>query len=384
MFKPIHKQHPLLKIMTTAMVDLPAPSNLSIWWNFGSLLGLCLIIQLITGLFLSMHYSANTEFAFSSISHLMRNVNYGWLIRLLHANGASMMFLCIYIHMARNIYYYSFKMKETWTVGVLLFILTMATAFVGYVLPWGQMSFWGATVITNLFSAIPYIGVSFVSWLWGGFSISNPTLNRFFTFHFILPFILLALTIIHLLFLHQTGSNNPLGISSDSDKIPFHIYYSSKDILGFMVFLIILMNFCLMSPSLLIDPDNFIIANPLLTPTHIKPEWYFLWVYAILRAIPNKLGGVIALAMAIMILFFLPLTNSMQKGIQFYFLNQILFWLFISNFMLLTWAGSCPVEIPFNWISFYLTFFYFFYFFMNYWLTSFSDKIIFSYDFKLS
>nr|YP_009131454.1 cytochrome b [Galathealinum brachiosum]AIL54814.1 cytochrome b [Galathealinum brachiosum] len=378
MFKPIHKSNPLLKIMTSAMVELPAPSNLSIWWNFGSLLGLCLVIQLITGLFLSMHFSANIDIAFNSISHIMRNVNYGWLIRLMHANGASMMFLCIYIHMARSIYYFSFKMKETWNIGLILFIMTMMTAFVGYVLPWGQMSFWGATVITNLFSAIPYIGTFFVEWVWGSFSVSNPTLNRFFSFHFILPFILMALTIIHLLFLHQTGSNNPLGISSDSFKIPFHIYYSLKDILGFLIMIIILINFCLISPNLLIDPDNFLIANPLITPIHIKPEWYFLWAYAILRAIPNKLGGVIALATAIMILFILPFNNSIHKGIQYYFFNQILFWMFMSNFFILTWLGSCPVEIPYNWLSLWMTFFYFFFFFFNFMISNLWDKFMFS------
>lgn len=383
MFKPIHKSHPLIKIITSALIDLPAPRNLSIWWNFGSLLGLSLIIQVLTGLFLTIHYCPNVDIAFSSISHIIRNVNFGWLIRFIHANGASIFFICIYIHIARRIYYFSFKIINTWNIGVLLFFATIATAFIGYVLPWGQIRFWGATVITNLFSAIPYVGPSFVGWIWGGFSIRNPTLSRFFIFHFLLPFILIILSIIHLLFLHQTGSNNPLGISSDSNMIPFHIYYTFKDILGFIVLLIILINFCLICPSFLIDPDNFIQANPLVTPQHIKPEWYFLWAYAILRAIPNKLGGVIALFLAILILFVLPFTSSTQKGLQFYPINQIFFWIFLRNFILLTWAGRCPVEAPYDWIRIILTFFYFFYFFFNPILIKIWDNIIFRYDFKL-
>nr|YP_011008852.1 cytochrome b [Oligobrachia dogieli]WPV72842.1 cytochrome b [Oligobrachia dogieli] len=378
MFKPPHKTHPLLKIIAFSLIDLPAPSNLSIWWNFGSLLGLSLVTQLLTGLFLTMHYCPNIDLAFSSTSHIMRNVNFGWLIRFTHANGASMFFICLYIHMARSMYYFSFKMTETWNIGVILFFCAMATAFMGYVLPWGQMSFWGATVITNLFSAIPYFGLSFVSWIWGGFSISGPTLNRFFMFHFLLPFILMMLSIIHLLFLHQTGSSNPLGISSDPNLVPFHPFYTLKDILGFILSLIILINFCLLCPSFLIDPDNFIQANPLITPNHIKPEWYFLWVYAILRAVPNKLGGVIALFSAIILLFFLPLTHSAHKGLQFYPLNQFFYWIFISNFFLLTWAGSCPVEAPYDWISLILTLIYFFYFSLNFFLIQLWDSIMFS------
>jgi len=384
MFKPLHKNNPIIKILSASIVNLPAPRNLSSWWNFGSLLGLCLIIQIVTGLFLAIHYTPNIDSAFLSISHIIRNVNYGWLFRLIHANRASIIFLCIYIHIARNIYYFSFKIINTWNIGVILFILSIATAFVGYVLPWGQIRFWGATVITNLFSAIPYIGSQFVNWLWGGFSVNNPTLNRFFSFHFILPFILLAMTLIHLLFLHQSGSNNPLGINSNSDKIPFHIYYSSKDILGFFIIFLILLNFCLITPNYLIDPDNFIIANSLITPTHIKPEWYFLWAYAILRAIPNKLGGVLILIIAIFLLFLLPINKTLNKGIQFHFFNQILFWRFIRNFFLLTWIGRCPVEIPFNFLSLYITFFYFFYFFSNFIIFNLWNKIIFKfYDFKL-
>nr|YP_010938166.1 cytochrome b [Arcovestia ivanovi]WLD05669.1 cytochrome b [Arcovestia ivanovi] len=365
MFKPLRKTNPILKILNTALVDLPAPINLSTWWNFGSLLGLCLVLQIATGLFLSMHYASNMEIAFSSVIHITRDVNYGWFIRALHANGASAFFLCMYLHMGRGLYYSSFKLKETWNIGVILFILTMATAFVGYVLPWGQMSFWGATVITNLFSAIPYIGQDFVQWLWGGFSVSNATLNRFFAFHFLLPFILAAMSAIHLLFLHQTGSNNPLGLNSDSDKIPFHIYYSVKDIVGFIVLLMALITFCLLCPNLFIDPDNFLPANPLVTPTHIKPEWYFLWAYAILRSIPNKLGGVCAMFLAILLMFTLPFTPQQRRGNQFYLPNQILFWVFSMNFLLLTWIGGCPVEDPFIMLGAMFTTFYFMFFILN-------------------
>nr|WLD05591.1 cytochrome b [Escarpia spicata]WLD05627.1 cytochrome b [Escarpia spicata] len=365
MFKPLRKSNPVLKILNTALVDLPAPINLSTWWNFGSLLGLCLVLQIATGLFLSMHYASNMDIAFSSVIHITRDVNFGWFIRALHANGASAFFLCMYLHMGRGLYYSSFKLKETWNIGVILFILTMATAFVGYVLPWGQMSFWGATVITNLFSAIPYIGQDLVQWLWGGFSVSNATLNRFFAFHFLLPFILAAMSAIHLLFLHQTGSNNPLGLNSDSDKIPFHIFYSVKDIVGFIVLLMALISFCLLCPNLLIDPDNFLPANPLVTPTHIKPEWYFLWAYAILRSIPNKLGGVCAMFLAILLMFILPFTPQQRRGNQFYPPNQILFWMFTANFLLLTWIGGCPVENPFISMGSMFTAFYFLFFILN-------------------
>ena len=365
MFNPLRKSNPILKILNTALIDLPAPINLSSWWNFGSLLGLCLILQIITGLFLSIHYSPNIEIAFSSVIHITRDINYGWLIRALHANGASAFFLCLYLHIARSLYYSSFKMKETWNIGVILFILTIATAFVGYVLPWGQISFWGATVITNLFSAIPYLGQDLVQWLWGGFRVRNATLNRFFAFHFLLPFILAAISAIHLLFLHQTGSNNPLGLNSDSDKIPFHIFYSIKDIIGFIILLSALILFCLLCPNILIDPDNFLPADPIVTPSHIKPEWYFLWAYAILRSIPNKLGGVCAIFLAILLLFILPLTPQYRRGNQFYPLNQGLFWIFSTNFILLTWIGGCPVDKPFVFLGATFTTFYFMFFILN-------------------
>nr|YP_010728461.1 cytochrome b [Polypedilum yongsanensis]WEF49702.1 cytochrome b [Polypedilum yongsanensis] len=366
MNKPLRKTHPLFKIMNNALVDLPAPSNISSWWNFGSLLGLCLIIQIVTGIFLSMHYTADTLLAFNSVNHICRDVNNGWLLRTLHANGASFFFICIYLHIGRGIYYGSYKYLYTWTVGVILFFLTMGTAFMGYVLPWGQMSFWGATVITNLLSAIPYVGIDLVQWLWGGFAVDNATLTRFFSFHFLFPFIIAAFTMIHLLFLHQTGSNNPLGINSNTDKIPFHPYFSFKDIFGFMILLMGLTLICLMAPYLLGDPDNFIPANPLVTPPHIQPEWYFLFAYAILRSIPNKLGGVIALVMSIAILFILPFTNKFTfQSKQFYPINQILFWLLVMLVILLTWIGARPVEDPYVLTGQILTVLYFLYFVIN-------------------
>nr|YP_009058667.1 cytochrome b [Hyliota flavigaster]AIM46860.1 cytochrome b [Hyliota flavigaster] len=344
----LRKNHPLLKVINDALIDLPTPPNISIWWNFGSLLGICLITQIITGLLLAMHYTADTSLAFNSVAHMCRDVQFGWLIRNLHANGASFFFICIYFHIGRGLYYGSYLNKETWNVGVVLLLALMATAFVGYVLPWGQMSFWGATVITNLFSAIPYIGQTLVEWMWGGFSVDNPTLTRFFALHFLLPFVIAGLTLVHLTFLHETGSNNPLGIPSDCDKIPFHPYYSTKDILGFALMFIALASLALFSPNLLGDPENFTPANPLSTPPHIKPEWYFLFAYAILRSIPNKLGGVLALAASVLVLFLVPLLHkSKQRSMTFRPLSQILFWALVANLLILTWVGSQPVEHPF-------------------------------------
>nr|ACO87549.1 cytochrome b [Eremias persica] len=342
------KQHPILKIVNNSFIDLPTPPNISAWWNFGSLLGLCLIIQVFTGLFLAMHYTADVSSAFSSVAHIHRDVQYGWLIRNLHANGASMFFICIYLHIGRGLYYGSYLFSETWNVGVVLLLLVMATAFMGYVLPWGQMSFWGATVITNLLSAIPYIGNTLVEWIWGGFAIDNATLTRFFTLHFLLPFVILGLSMIHLLFLHETGSNNPTGLNSNSDKIPFHPYYSYKDALGALMMLFCLLYLALFSPNLLGDPENFSPANPLVTPPHIKPEWYFLFAYAILRSIPNKLGGVLALLFSILGLLTLPLTHtSKQRTLMFRPISQVLFWLLIADILILTWIGGQPVEHPF-------------------------------------
>nr|ADW95771.1 cytochrome b [Neophocaena phocaenoides] len=344
----IRKTHPLMKIINNALIDLPAPSNISSWWNFGSLLGLCLIMQILTGLFLAMHYTPDTSTAFSSVTHICRDVNYGWIIRYLHANGASMFFICLYIHIGRGLYYGSYMFQETWNIGVLLLLMVMATAFVGYVLPWGQMSFWGATVITNLLSAIPYIGSTLVEWIWGGFSVDKATLTRFFAFHFILPFIITALMIVHLLFLHETGSNNPTGIPSNMDMIPFHPYYTIKDILGILLLILTLLTLTLFSPDLLSDPDNYVPANPLSTPAHIKPEWYFLFAYAILRSIPNKLGGVLALLLSILILVLVPmLQTSKQRSMMFRPFSQLLFWTLIADLLTLTWIGGQPVEHPY-------------------------------------
>nr|Q20FQ1.1 RecName: Full=Cytochrome b; AltName: Full=Complex III subunit 3; AltName: Full=Complex III subunit III; AltName: Full=Cytochrome b-c1 complex subunit 3; AltName: Full=Ubiquinol-cytochrome-c reductase complex cytochrome b subunit [Lepilemur septentrionalis]ABB80449.1 cytochrome b [Lepilemur septentrionalis] len=344
----IRKNHPLLKIANNSLIDLPTPPNISSLWNFGSLLGACLIIQVITGLFLAMHYTADTTTAFSSVTHICRDVSYGWMIRYLHANGASMFFLCLFIHVGRGLYYGSFTLLETWNVGIILLFSVMATAFMGYVLPWGQMSFWGATVITNLLSAIPYIGTDLVEWIWGGFSVSKATLTRFFALHFILPFIISAWVMIHLLFLHETGSNNPLGMSSNSDKIPFHPYYTTKDFLGLLLLILLLMTLALFYPDLLGDPDNYTPANPLNTPSHIKPEWYFLFAYAILRSIPNKLGGVVALILSILILMIIPfLQPNKQQTMMFRPLSQFLFWILVADLLTLTWIGGQPVEDPF-------------------------------------
>nr|CCD33254.1 cytochrome b [Trachemys venusta callirostris]CCD33255.1 cytochrome b [Trachemys venusta callirostris] len=348
MIMNLRKTHPLTKIINNSLIDLPSPSNISAWWNFGSLLGTCLILQTLTGIFLAMHYSPDISLAFSSVAHITRDVQYGWLIRNMHANGASLFFMCIYLHIGRGLYYGSYMYKETWNTGIILLLLTMATAFVGYVLPWGQMSFWGATVITNLLSATPYIGNTLVQWIWGGFSVDNATLTRFFTFHFLLPFTIMGLTLVHLLFLHETGSNNPTGLNSNIDKIPFHPYFSYKDLLGIILMLALLLTLTLFSPNLLGDPDNFTPANPLSTPPHIKPEWYFLFAYAILRSIPNKLGGVLALLLSILVLFLMPaLHTSKQRTTQFRPLTQTLFWCLIANLLVLTWIGGQPVENPF-------------------------------------
>nr|ABY80744.1 cytochrome b [Pseudopungtungia nigra] len=344
----LRKTHPLMKIANDALVDLPTPSNISVWWNFGSLLGLCLIAQILTGLFLAMHYTSDISTAFSSVAHICRDVNYGWFIRNMHANGASFFFICIYMHVARGLYYGSYLYKETWNIGVVLLLLVMMTAFVGYVLPWGQMSFWGATVITNLLSAVPYMGDTLVQWIWGGFSVDNATLTRFFAFHFLLPFIIAAATIIHLLFLHETGSNNPAGLNSDADKISFHPYFSYKDLLGFVLMLLALTSLALFSPNLLGDPDNFTPANPMVTPPHIKPEWYFLFAYAILRSIPNKLGGVLALLFSILVLMVVPILHtSKQRGLTFRPITQFLFWTLVADMLILTWIGGMPVEHPY-------------------------------------
>nr|YP_010963638.1 cytochrome b [Tribulocentrus zhenbaensis]WKZ08121.1 cytochrome b [Tribulocentrus zhenbaensis] len=377
MNKSMMKSNKFLHIISNSLMYLPTPLNLSNWWNFGSILGMCLMIQLISGIMLSMHYTASINMAFDSISHIMRDVNYGWLIRTIHANGASLFFMCMFLHIGRGVYYSSYKMFNTWTSGVMILLLTMAAAFLGYVLPWGQMSFWGATVITNLLSAIPYLGKILVNWIWGGFAVGNPTLSRFFSLHFILPFIIVMMVIIHLFTLHSTGSSNPVGLNSKIDKIPFHPYYSIKDLMGMSITVIMLLILNMTEPFMLSDPDNFMPANPMVTPIHIQPEWYFLFAYAILRSIPNKLGGVMALLMSIIILMIMPMSMKMKfKGLNFYPISQIYYWMFVSNFMLLTWIGSQPVEMPFISTGVMLTIMYFSYFIMDPMMTNTWDKLI--------
>nr|YP_009695359.1 cytochrome b [Diaphanes nubilus]QEJ81537.1 cytochrome b [Diaphanes nubilus] len=371
------KMNPLLKIFYMSLIKLPTPSNISSWWNFGSLLGMCLIMQILTGIFITFHYTNNIMMAFDSVIHLSRDVNYGWLMRICHSNGASMFFICMYLHMSRGIYYSSFLYKETWITGVMIMFMVMATAFLGYVLPWGQMSFWGATVITNLLSAIPYLGNTIVQWVWGSFAIENATLSRFFSLHFILPFIVSTMVMIHLLFLHEKGSSNPMGTNSNIDKIPFNPYFFIKDILGMMIMMFSFFMFLLMYPYTLSDPDNFIPANPMITPIHIQPEWYFLFAYAILRSIPNKLGGVIALFMSIIIFMIMPMFKKNMKSNSFYPMNKILFWSFVVTNMLLTWIGTNPVEEPFIVTGKILTIMYFMYFPMLYLMSKIWDKIMF-------
>nr|YP_004123636.1 cytochrome b [Acrida cinerea]ADB43150.1 cytochrome b [Acrida cinerea] len=377
MNKPIRLKNPLIKIINNSLIDLPAPMNISFWWNLGSLLGLCLIIQIMTGLFLAMHYTPSIDMAFSSVIHICRDVNNGWLIRTLHANGASMFFICLYLHVGRGIYYGSYVYTNTWMIGTIILFLVMATAFMGYVLPWGQMSFWGATVITNLLSAIPYLGTDLVQWVWGGFAVDNATLNRFFTFHFVLPFMIMAMAVIHLFFLHQTGSNNPIGVNSNIDKIPFHPYFTFKDSITFILMTSLLIILCMINSYLLGDPDNFVPANPLVTPVHIQPEWYFLFAYAILRSIPNKLGGVIALLLSISILMILPFYNKSKfRGIQFYPINQMMFWIMVIVVCLLTWIGKRPVEEPYIMTGQILTIIYFTYFLINIHASNMWDSLI--------
>nr|APF47523.1 cytochrome b [Protapanteles sp. 2 SNS-2016] len=366
MNKSLMKKNLVLNILGNMIIKLPTPVNISILWNFGSLLGLCLLIQIITGLFLSMHYVSNINYSFYSIIHIMKDVNFGWLMRLMHMNGASFFFICIYLHIGRGLYYGSYKLFKVWIIGVLILLMLMMTAFMGYVLPWGQMSFWGATVITNLLSAIPYLGVMMVEWLWGGFSVDNATLNRFYTLHFLMPFVLMMMIIIHLMFLHENGSNNPLGLNSNYYKVIFHNYFTYKDIMGFLIFFLILMILLFQNPYKLGDPDNFIEANSMITPIHIQPEWYFLFAYTILRSIPNKLSGVIALVMSILILLIKPFMNfnNFQSN-QFYLMNQMYFWFFFMNILMLTWLGSQPVEYPFIIMSQFFTLLYYMFYFLN-------------------
>lgn len=355
--KILRKSNPLLMYLND-LILLAAPKNISSLWTFGSLRGLCLVIQILTGLFLAIHFRADISIAFDSATRISRDVDYGWIIRYTHANTASIFFLCLYIHTGRGLYYKSFKNKETWSIGVTLLLLTIITAFVGYVLPWGQISYWAATVITNLVSAIPYFGDSLVLWIWGGFSVGNPTLTRFYAIHYLLPIIIAVLSLIHLIFLHESGSNNPLGLKRNNEVIKFHPYFSIKDLVGVFLIFLILGILVFFYPTILVDPENFIPANPLVTPIHIQPEWYFLPIYAILRSVPNKLGGVIALIISIAILYFIPFVKN-YKRYRFRIVNQVLFWWLISIFILLIYIGAKPVEEPFEIVGQLRTILYF-------------------------
>nr|AGJ89728.1 cytochrome b [Diurodrilus subterraneus] len=343
------RKHPLiLTNLNSLLVDLPAPLNISTMWNFGSMMALCLVIQIMTGLFLAMHYSPSAMTAFSSVAHISLDVNAGWMIRLIHTNTVTFFFLFIYAHIGRAIYYKSFALHNTWNSGISLLILLMGAAFMGYVLPWGQMSLWALTVITNLLSAIPYLGPSIVQWFWGGFTVDSPTLNRLFVLHFMIPLILAVIFLLHLIFLHETGSTNPLGLNSNTQKIPFHPYHVWKDGVGWLLLLVLMLALCMTYPYSLGDPENFIPANPMVTPIHIKPEWYFLWAYAILRSIPNKLGGVLAMAASLLILFLFPLSIMSRPSLNLIGpLYKTMFWALPPIMLMLTWIGGSPVEPPY-------------------------------------
>jgi quinol-cytochrome oxidoreductase complex cytochrome b subunit len=352
----------LLSFVDSHIIDYPTPVNLNYLWSFGSTAGLCLGIQIITGIFLAMHYTPHIDMAFSSVEHIMRDVSNGWLIRYLHANGASMFFIVVYAHIFRGLYFGSYMNPRgrLWASGVTIFLLMMATAFMGYVLPWGQMSFWGATVITNLFSAIPFVGGAIVEWLWGGFSVSNATLNRFFSLHYLVPFLTVGLVLLHLSLLHNEGSNNPLGLNSNPDTISFYPYFYVKDLFSFLILVLVFSFFVFYYPNALGHADNYIPANPLVTPPHIVPEWYFLPFYAILRSIPDKLGGVVAMISAILILLLLPIINTSKvRSSKFRPIFSIAYWFLVSDFLLLGWLGQKPVESPYIEVGMAATAFYF-------------------------
>lgn len=355
----IRKSHPLVKIINGVLVDLPSPVNISYFWNFGSLLGVTLVLQIITGLLLATRYVSGSA-SFDSVVSIFQDVNFGWLLRLLHSTIASFFFLFIYLHIGRGLYFSSYNYSQVWNIGVIIYFILIGTAFLGYVLPWGQISYWAATVITNLLSAIPYLGTMLVQWVWGGFAVSYPTLTRFYMLHFLIPFIIVFLVALHLFYLHNTGRSNPLGIRSSSFKLPFHYYYSIKDILGFVIYFFLLLSVAFLLGYSLIDAENFILSNPLVTPTHIQPEWYFLFAYAILRSIPNKLGGVVALVISIIILFLLPFTNnSYVNSTSFSLLKRFVFWIFVVCFIILTWLGMIPADYPYTFLRIIITCSYF-------------------------
>lgn len=355
------KNHPLVKIVNSTLVDLPSPANLSVNWNYGSLLGLVLVIQLVSGIVLATRFSGHSDISFDSVISIYQDSNYGWLLRLVHSTGASFFFLFIYLHIGRGLYYGSYVYPEVWNIGVVIYLILIGTAFLGYVLPWGQMSYWAATVITNLLSAIPWLGPTIVEWVWGGFAVGNPTLTRFFALHYLLPFVVTALVILHIFYLHIYGRSNPLGVSSNTNKVSFHYYYSVKDLYVYFVFFFIFMVFTLKYGYAFIDAENFIPANPLVTPTHIQPEWYFLFAYAILRSIPNKLGGVVGLLLAVLVLFLFRVSTRklLFSGTIYSPLARLLFWSLVSNFLLLTWLGSCPAESPYTEVALVATVTYF-------------------------
>ncbi|GAX72540.1 cytochrome b (mitochondrion) [Saccharomyces cerevisiae] len=359
------KSNVYLSLVNSYVIDSPQPSSINYWWNMGSLLGLCLVIQIVTGIFMAMHYSSNIELAFSSVEHIMRDVHNGYILRYLHANGASFFFMVMFMHMAKGLYYGSYRSPRVtlWNVGVIIFILTIATAFLGYCCVYGQMSHWGATVITNLFSAIPFVGNDIVSWLWGGFNMSNPTIQRFFALHYLVPFIIAAMVIMHLMALHIHGSSNPLGITGNLDRIPMHSYFIFKDLVTVFLFMLILALFVFYSPNTLGHPDNYIPGNPLVTPASIVPEWYLLPFYAILRSIPDKLLGVITMFAAILVLLVLPFTDrSVVRGNTFKVLSKFFFFIFVFNFVLLGQIGASHVEVPYVLMGQIATFIYFAYF----------------------
>lgn len=359
-----NKDH-LLSFIDSHIISYPTPINLNYMWSFGSAAGICLVIQIITGIFLAMHYTPHVDLAFSSVEHIMRDVNNGWLIRYIHANGASMFFIVVYCHIFRGLYYGSFMhpRQNLWCSGVTIFLLMMATAFMGYVLPWGQMSFWGATVITNLFSAIPVVGKSIVEWLWGGFSVGNATLNRFFSLHYLLPFLIAGMTLIHLALLHKDGSNNPLGVNGAIDTVSFYPYFYVKDLFSFLILVLVFSFFVYFYPNALGHPDNYIPANPMVTPPHIVPEWYFLPFYAILRSIPDKLGGVAAMGGAIVILLLVPFINTSEiRSPEFRPIYSVFFWILVADFCILGWIGQKPVEDPYVLVGALATIFYFLFF----------------------
>ena len=353
---------PLIEGVWGGLIILPTPSSINRNWNFGSTLGICLIIQLLTGVFLALHYISGTYNAFDAVVHICNDVNFGWLIRRTHANGASLFFFLVYWHIGRGLYYRRYQFKPVWISGVTILFLLIATAFLGYVLPWGQISFWGATVITNLIRAIPYFGEGLVYWIWGGFAVGESTLTRFFAFHFLLPFVISFLVIIHILVLHEKGSSNPLGLSLSLDKIPFSPYFSIKDLVGWIAIIFMLLIITLLYPWVLGDSENFIPANSLVTPVHIKPEWYFLFAYAILRSIPNKLGGVISLVLSIIVLYLLPFTTNKVYSSSIRSRQKLIFWWFIRVFIILTWIGGAPVEEPYIIVGQRLRIIYFLYF----------------------